>query len=130
MKINNFLMAFLFLVGFSVLNLNSAFAWVSSEQVKSHDQAVKAKVDSIELIEGNPKRFYTKLQPVLETSTTMQSAVKRLKKSVAKLGGDAVINFESSSDTRKQAMYNSFTGFMTYNEQQVTVKGWAVSWKR
>ncbi len=87
------------------------------------------QIESVQIIEGTPKKKFEKLQPVWASASSMPMALKKLKKQAYKLGGNAIINFKTSTQQVEESAgaINDFFGYYgSSSTAQPVVEGWAV----
>lgn len=83
-------------------------------------RVLNAKAEAVEIIEGVPSRPFQKIAPLWESSSSIDSAIKRMKKSASKKGADAIIDFVVES--KDQGIYG-------ISSPVPVVKGWAIKWE-
>lgn len=88
---------------------------------------IAASINKIEIIEGIPQRKFIKLHPVWATASSMDIAMKKLKKLAVKQGANAIIQFELA--TSESSASSGAWGFYGASSQpQPVVRGWSVKW--
>lgn len=103
------------------------FAYKTNQESPQAQKATQEAVDRVEIIEGVPSKKFKKIQPVWATDLKMPNAMKKLKKDAAKLGADAIIEFQFSTQQVSSAGASSAI-FLSSNQSQPVVQGWAVKW--
>ncbi len=119
----------LFLILLVLASIPSAHAYTTRKSSTTVNQA-RTNADSIELIDGTPKRKFQKLQPIWVTAYTMNGAIKKAKKDAAKAGADAIIEVttgENKTSVGSVAATGVLFGMATSQSLPV-IKGWAVKW--
>lgn len=107
----------------SNLHAQSQYYRSATAEQKAQQASIKERAESMEVIEGTPRRPFKKIKPLWETAYSIDDAMKKMKKSAAKAEADAVIEFSVS--TGKEDMYTIWGGGGT---PKPIVQGWAVQW--
>ena len=112
----------LFIFTFLVMN----FVFISNLRAEKQATAPTANPDSVEIfMKGQgPTRSFRLMTPISEKAKNDQEAFKKMKKNAAKLGADAVVDYECEAVT-KGYVYGGWGG----SGAQSVCHGSAVKWQ-